>query len=150
MNLAILALLFANVSINSSIFNCFAHSFCTFKSKTIKPVLWDCWSKMGLYIFQLWKRALSTGDGQLGEWQTIRTRHVVANSGTDDMLWELIMNFSMSNTVFFVFSSSLLNSRLKDRTSVTRLCPRSDEYVCWSSLAANSISVSDNGCSDCG
>ena len=60
------------------------------------------------------------------------------------------MSFSMSNTTVFVFSSSLLNSRLKGRTSVTKFGPRSDEYVCCSSFAANSKYLSDNCSSDCG
>ena len=41
----------------------------------------------------------------------------VANSGIDDVKSELIMKFSMSDTVC-VASSSLLNSCLKDRASV--------------------------------
>ena len=48
----------------------------------------------------------------------------------------------MSDTVFAV-SSSLLNSRLKDRTFEVRLGPMSDEYVFCSFVAAIFKSTSD-------
>ena len=97
-------------------------------------------------IFNLEKErsALATVTGRVAN-----STQAVANSGIDDVMSELIMTFSMSNTVF-VASSSLLNSRLKDRTSDIKLVPVSDEYVCCSFVAANSKSISDKFSRDLG
>jgi len=79
----------------------------------IQPVLWDCWSKIGLNTFEKELSALVTVTGRVAN-----NTHAVTPSGT---WWELIMTFCVSNAV--LFSSSLLNSRLKDRTSVTKFGP---------------------------
>ena len=52
---------------------------------------------------------------------------VVASSGTDDMILELIMSFSKSKTVFDA-SISPRNSRLKEHTSATKSESMSAEY----------------------
>ena len=53
--------------------------------------------------------------------------HAVASSGTDDIILELIISFSKSNTVFDV-AIPPQNSPLKERTSATKSESMSAEY----------------------
>ena len=83
MNLAILALLFANVSINSFIFNCFAHSFSIARRarpSSLSCEIVDLRKVFIIFNFEKERSALATVTGRV-----TNNTHAVANSGTDDV-----------------------------------------------------------------
>ena len=102
-NFAILALLFANLSIKSSVFICFAHSFSI--ARRARPSSRSCEIVDLRYVFMIFnlekeRSALATVTGRVAN-----STQAVANSGIDDVMSELIMTFSMSNTEFVASSS---------------------------------------------
>ena len=147
-SLAARALVFANLSskscINLQLFGILI--FNNKKSKSIKSLLWNTWSKIVFINFNLEQErsALATVTGIVAN-----NTQAIASSVTDEMILELIMSFSKSKTVFEV-SISPRNSHLKERNSATKSESMSAEYVSWTFCAAEFKSASDNWSTDLG